>query len=121
MKRLLLLAATLLFSSDARAAHNTALFMGMGTATCAQFANDYKANVEADDIYFVWARGFMSGRNSVLHEGGLPTLQLDSMPDESQKFFLRTYCDAHPLLPYVFAVMELQKSLKTIEAAPHAR
>ncbi len=88
--------------------------MGMGTATCAQFATDYKANQDIEDIYFVWARGFLSGRNSVLTENGLPTRELNSTPDSSQMFFLRTYCDGHPLLPYVFAVMELQKSLKQI-------
>jgi len=116
-----LMPASLLASGNVKAADNTSLIMGMGSATCAQFATDYKANQDADNMYFVWARGFLSGRNSALSEAGLPTRQLDSMPTSSQQFFLRTYCDAHPLLPYVFAVMELQKSLKTIKKTRHPR
>jgi hypothetical protein len=38
--------------------------IGVGMRSCAQFAKDYAANpATTDDLYFLWAQGFMSAVN----------------------------------------------------------
>jgi hypothetical protein len=88
---------------------------GAGAATCAQFAQDYKQDVELERNYFNWAQGFMSGINwkedTFYHN-------LDAQTIEDQKAFLRRYCDAHPLEQYILAVQAFYDTLPVRSYSP---
>src|SRR5215472_10906620 len=82
--------------------------IGLGSRTCAQFAKDYRLHREAaEDGYFGWAQGFMSGFNGSLMARKLPTRDLASTSLKEQQIRLRLYCDQHPLNTYMQAVLDL--------------
>ena len=82
---------------------------GVGTGTCGQFAQVYKANPKfADTVYASWAQGFMSGWNF----STLPKYrELGAESYEAQMMHIRNYCDQHPLAAFVQAVMDLYVTL----------
>jgi hypothetical protein len=84
--------------------------MGIGVATCGEFAQDYRRNPSQAEIdYFNWAQGYMSGANvrgDFNLEHNLSAWFLDQ-----QREFLRRYCNEHPLANYYSAVIELYGSL----------
>jgi hypothetical protein len=62
--RKLLIAALLLCTG---AVHGEPLSsMGIGTATCVQFATEYRADAGIEQRFFDWAQGLMSGINDAL-------------------------------------------------------
>jgi hypothetical protein len=42
--------------------------MGIGTATCVQFATEYRADAGIEQRFFDWAQGLMSGVNDALED-----------------------------------------------------
>jgi len=87
---------------------------GVGMRTCADFARDYVANTTAaEDVYFTWAQGFMSALNltASANQGVYRLIDGTAMP--TYKTQIRSFCDEHPLAPYVAAVIDLMKSLPT--------
>jgi hypothetical protein len=42
--------------------------MGIGTATCVQFATEYRADAGNEQRFFDWAQGLMSGINDALED-----------------------------------------------------
>ena len=85
---------------------------GIGTYTCGQFAQMYKNNIRADDEFFTWAQGFMTGLNVA---SGREFTRDFSSPLENQKGAIRRYCDGHPLGGYADAVIELWKNLPRLQ------
>ena len=78
---------------------------GLGTTTCAEFANLYRADPKGTEIAFAsWAQGFMSGWNFALMDRG-SYRDLGSEDSDYANFEIRQYCDAHPLAGFVQAVM----------------
>jgi hypothetical protein len=74
--------------------------MGMGTATCVQFATEYRADAGIEQRFFDWAQGLMSGINDALEDTMGKYRDLNSMPIAQQKEILRAYCDDHPAATY---------------------
>jgi hypothetical protein len=85
---------------------------GLGMKSCAQFAGDYKAEpTVAEDLYFAWAEGFMSGLNLSATANNLRARHLADIDMESAKLQIRSYCDGHPLAQYVSAVLTIYTGL----------
>lgn len=85
---------------------------GAGTRTCGQFAKDYQNNLDAaENLYFSWAQGFMSGKNfAAILEGGT-VRDVGAKTLESHKSSLRAYCSKNPLDDFGKAVNVLFESL----------
>jgi hypothetical protein len=66
--------------------------MGIGTATCLQFATEYRADAGIEQRFFDWAQGLMSGINDALEDNMGKYRDLNSMPIAQQKEILRAYC-----------------------------
>src|SRR5208282_6818979 len=97
--------------SSAAFAADKAPGYGVGMHSCAEFAQAYAADpTTAEDLYFSWAQGFMSGVNLayVTSTGSYRYINGNEML--SQKSFIRSYCDAHPQAQYSLAVMDLLNS-----------
>jgi hypothetical protein len=85
---------------------------GLGSQTCAQFAEQYRAAPEhADLAYMSWAQGFMSGWNFALIDSKNTYRNLDALTFDAQATHLRQFCNNHPLASFVQAVIDLFNSL----------
>ena len=92
--RKLLIAASLLCTGTV---HGEPLSsMGIGTATCVQFATEYRADAGIEQRFFDWAQGLMSGINDALEDTMGKYRDLNSMSITQRKEILRAYCDDHP-------------------------
>jgi hypothetical protein len=79
-----------------------------GLRSCGQFAKDYQQSpLMAEDVYFAWTEGFLSGANQAVKSLSRPLRDLSGLPLDAQKAFIRGYCDQHPLAQYCDAVIEL--------------
>jgi hypothetical protein len=85
--RKLLIAASLLCAGTV---HGEPLSsMGIGTATCVQFATEHRADAGIEQRFFDWAQGLMSGINDALEDSMGKYRDLNSMPIAQQKEILR--------------------------------
>ena len=87
---------------------------GVGIRSCAEFAKLYTSDPStAEDIYFTWAQGFMSGLNlaSAANTGMYRSIEGTPAGMVAQKLRVRSYCDAHPLAQYLSAIMDLYNNL----------
>jgi hypothetical protein len=85
---------------------------GVGLRSCAEFAKDYSLVGErAEDVYFTWAQGFMSGLNLDAVANRRPYRLINGNDMATQKIQIRSYCEAHPLVQYVAAVVDLYSRL----------
>jgi len=113
--RFVTLSAIIISMATISASAETA-FWGVGAKTCGVFANYYKINPKlADDLYFSWAQGFLSGINykSIVVNGD--SRDLSSIDIEQQMTHVRKYCDERPLADFIDAVMDLYKDLPEIK------
>lgn len=85
--------------------------MGIGTNSCAQFAQDLKADTSLEFTYFSWAQGYMSGMNVTLGSANASTKNLNARDVTDQMASIRAYCDSHPLQIYGRAAQDLYNSL----------
>jgi len=76
----------------------------LGDGPCAQFAQQFKQNPSSEHIWYIWAKGFMSGVNSATSK---TYRDLAAMSEDNQLAYLRSYCDQHPLGDYRDAVASL--------------
>jgi hypothetical protein len=107
------LATFLLFSFPALAEDTDV--SGIGSHTCAQFAEGVRQNPAAEDIYFTWAEAFMSGVNFVAESKGEPLFNLGSAPADQQKHFITQFCDKHPMARYLLAAKVLMQTFPRFE------
>jgi hypothetical protein len=92
---------------------------GHGLATCAQFAEDYKASPQLNEtLYFTWAQGFMSGLNVASIREHATFRDVSGASIDSLKSSFRTYCDQHPLRLYEEAVFTAYQALPLRAARP---
>jgi hypothetical protein len=85
---------------------------GAGAASCASFGKFYQDNPrDAEEAFFTWAQGYMSGINTTLIVLSRGSRDLSGMPQAHQQSFLRQYCNGHPLENYADAVNELYGKL----------
>jgi hypothetical protein len=91
------------------AADQDSLAQGVGTVTCAEFAQNYLRDPKTAELaFFSWAQGFLTGINI----GSKSDVAIvGAMKIQDQQAHIRMYCDAHPLLPYVAAVVDLYNAL----------
>ena len=88
--------------------------------TCGEFAKmvrDDPKNVE--HFFGSWAQGFMSGWNFALLEQSFYR-DIGSESVEETDFFIRQYCDAHPLATYAQAVMNVFSKMP-VKAVPQSK
>jgi hypothetical protein len=91
--------------------------IGIGANLCAQLAKEHADNpAGADEVYWPWAMGMMSGLNfaSVANSKYFRDLSGD------QELFRRAifaYCQRHPLASYSGAILDLYVSLPLKKAA----
>jgi hypothetical protein len=95
---------------------------GVGTNTCAEFGEFYKQSPGYWEIhFFTWAQGFMSGMNLMLAQKGQPATDLEKTSLESQQMQIRTYCDKHPLVSYMKAVIAVWADMRVEQGLPDPR
>ncbi len=85
------------------------LKVGAGVRSCAQFRRDYQANPElVEALYFTWAQGYLSGA-SLFSSDGEPTVDLlpEGHTEQSQREYLREFCQKKPLSPFSEGVATL--------------
>ena len=83
--------------------------LGVGLASCAEYAKTYRTNPdETDRVYLTCAFGYISGVN-VMSEAAY--VDLGAKTHDEMKRFLRMYCNDHPLANFGEAAGELLKSL----------
>jgi hypothetical protein len=87
--------------------------VGMGTGRCQEFNSQYQKNPKvAENLYFTWVQGFMSGANIVLYKAKAPTHHIETAAEDAYRQFLRSYCDKYPLHNFIDGVLELMATLK---------
>jgi hypothetical protein len=100
--------------SDAASAD--AVTMGAGAYTCGQFADAYRNDPRgAEDGFFAWAQGYMSGLNEAAMDRKKLPIDMESMPTTAQEIAIHAYCDRHPLMPYYEAVLSVYNALKRVQ------
>ena len=110
MQRALLIGTLLLVAVSVGNAEDEKEYalVGAGTFDCAHFANMYRGDPTfAENMFFNWAQGFMSGLNAAQIDANGNSVNLNSMTTEEQQSAIRSYCNAHPLAPYIHAIMDL--------------
>jgi hypothetical protein len=101
--------------------------MGLGYVSCAEFAQTYAKDVNAENIYYLWAQGYMSAKNmDTMVYAALgakiapgvplpPPNNLKAVDKDSQLARIRIFCDANPLKYYAEAIDSLYLSLPPIK------
>jgi hypothetical protein len=103
MRTLLFLGLVLVMTVPARSENNV---MGYGVNSCATFGQGYKKHQElVEELYYAWARGFMSGMNIAAHGSGLRSKNIAASSEDEQKRFIRDWCNDYPLSGYYDAVV----------------
>jgi hypothetical protein len=112
--------AVALMMMSANSGHaDTVMFGGAGITSCATFADQYRGSREVVElVYFSWAQGFMAGLNATDVRATGRARDISSMAPAEQKGYLRSYCDAHPLSKYMYAVWDLYMQLKVAKPNP---
>lgn len=108
MKWLIALVLIVGLSEKANAQKPEGQGYGIGMNSCAQFARDYSAQPQiAENLYFAWAEGFMSGMNLAATMRYQQARHLASLNPDSDKLEIRMHCNAHPLDPYYSALTQI--------------
>jgi hypothetical protein len=84
--------------------------LGLGQNLCAQFAKAYAGNPAAEEVYWSWATGMMTGLNfaSVANSNVFRDLSGDQ---DIFRRAVRLFCANHPLTTYSGAVLDLYVSM----------
>ena len=112
----LLLAACFALNGIACAEHQHPDMAGVGSASCAKYAEDYRTHPDQTDEAFVsWTQGYVSGINTIHETQTGYFFDLNAKTPDEMKSFLRQYCNEHPLANYADGVMALLKSLTVVQ------
>jgi hypothetical protein len=98
------------------AAAEKAGWSGAGTMSCADVAAALQQHPEDENLFFSWAQGFMSGLNTDLLKRG--ETDLNGLPLDAQKQFIRSYCQDHSRAPYFEAVFKLYDKMRHDQGLP---
>ena len=108
MRKIILLIAMAALLGRVEAAENEAAVSGIGAAKCSAFAKAFKESpTMAENVYFTWAQGYMSGMNTALLMVKKPFRDLSAQSADQQKLHIRNYCDKRPDNPFLDAVLNL--------------
>jgi hypothetical protein len=117
MKTLALALTLSLLSVSAQSiAAEKAGWSGSGTIACAEVTDAIQQHPEDENLLFSWAQGFMSGLNTDLLEHG--ETDLNGLPLEAQKQFVKSYCKERPRSPYFEAVFKLFDKMRHDQGLP---
>lgn len=99
------------------ASAQTINIVGIGAADCRLFQSDLVNKADAENHYFYWAQGYMSGLLIRAPKGVDEKLQLTPTwyPMLRQAEFLREFCQANPRKTYADGVEALYKSLRNMK------
>jgi len=97
-------------------AAETAGWSGAGTMSCGEVMGALQQRPEDENLFFSWAQGFMSGLNTELLKRG--ETDLNGLPLDAQKQFIRSYCKEHPRAPYFGAVFKLFDQMRHDQGLP---
>jgi hypothetical protein len=87
--------------------------MGAGSSTCADYLEEYRSDpATANNLYFGWAQGFMSGEN-VAHDKK-PMRNLNALPVSTQLDFLKRFCEQKPAVLFAIATQNLFNALPSL-------
>src|ERR1700722_6199839 len=103
------------FSAQVFAAEKAA-WSGSGTMSCAEGTGALQQHPEDENLFFSWAQGFMSGLNTDSLKHG--ETDLNSLPLDAQKQFVRSYCKEHPRAAYFEAVFKLFDKMRHDRGLP---
>ena len=84
--------------------------------SCADVAAALQQHPEDENLCFSWAQGFMSGLNTDLLKRG--ETDLNGLPLDAQKQFIRSYCHDHSRAPYFEAVFKLFDKMRHDQGLP---
>jgi hypothetical protein len=112
----LALTLSLLSVSAQSIAAEKAGWSGSGTIACAEVTDAIQQHPEDENLLFSWAQGFMSGLNTDLLEHG--ETDLNGLPLEAQKQFVKSYCKERPRSPYFEAVFKLFDKMRHDQGLP---
>jgi hypothetical protein len=116
MKRFVLAFALIALAAHSSIAAQKAAWSGAGTMSCREIADALQQHPEDENLFFSWAQGFMSGLNTDLLKRG--ETDLNSLPLEAQKQFVRSFCKDHPRAPYFEAVFKLFDKMRRDQGLP---
>lgn len=97
MHKLLLAASVLCIATTAHAESFSSV--GSGTMTCAKFY-EHRNDPGIEELFFVWAQGFMSGLNDALEDTIAKYRDLHSLSTDQQKQILSAFCAKNPASLY---------------------
>jgi hypothetical protein len=103
-------------STAAEKAGEKAGWSGAGTMSCAAVAAALQQHPEDENLFFSWAQGFMSGLNTDLLKHG--ETDLNGLPLDAQKQFIRSYCRDHSRAPYFEAAFKLFDKMRHDQGLP---
>jgi hypothetical protein len=87
----------------------------LGKSTCGKYLEQNRVNAQhADDMFFSWANGYLSGMNEAIASTGQPRHDLGATSAESKAKFIQDYCKEHPLGDYLNSVLALMRSLPLV-------
>jgi hypothetical protein len=87
--------------------------MGAGSGTCAAYTQAYRDDPDtANNLYFGWAQGYMSGQN--VTRGDKPMRNLNAIPVSAQLIFLKRFCEQRPTDFFAVAAQNLFNALPSI-------
>jgi hypothetical protein len=116
MRLLFMLLAGVLLGSPAAAAEQFAV-MGPGAGTCTEFNKFRRLDARrAEDFFFNWTQGYLSGWNSAQIDAKRPYRDLKSVSVDEQQAFLRRFCDKNPDSPYLEGVLLLQYEFRSVQS-----
>jgi hypothetical protein len=84
---------------------------GAGNSTCAEFNKESAQISSAEDTYFVWAEGYMTGMNFTEINDSGQSRNLFSKSESEQEHAIHRLCAGHPDQPYFNAVIVFFHSL----------
>jgi len=100
-------------TAEASAQQPQAGMMGAGSGTCAQYTQAYRRDPdEANNVYFSWAQGYMSGQNAARDKS--PMRDLNVLPISTQLDFLKRFCDQKPTVLFAIAAQTLFNALPSL-------
>src|SRR3984957_4768790 len=97
-------------------AADKAAWTGSGTMSCAEVTEAIQQHPEDENLFFSWAQGFMSGLKQDLLKHG--ETDLNALPLDAQKQFVRSYCKEHPRIAYFEAVFKLFDKMRHDRGLP---
>jgi hypothetical protein len=90
----------------------------LGATSCGEIANEYRRNPSIEtEMMLQWAWGYWSGANDAIFQKDKSYRDLEGSV-EAQTQLLFIYCDAHPLAPFLTAVMDVYSKFPLKKYSP---